>query len=152
MLLCKRKRHRLTLPTNSHINIPKLDTYLLVLKRMTQNFKRKRKVSSKTRCLMVYSKTLKTQWRISFLLTTFLKKQFKGSKHGAEISLMNFEQDEATVASTGAMKSEKGASTGVNLRFHTLAEYTNLTHLQRRELKVWHVTPEGRAAVKASKA
>ena len=56
------------------------------------------------------------------------KKQVKYYKHGADISSMDFEQDEATVASTGAMKSEKGASTGVNLRFHTSAEYTKFTH------------------------
>ena len=79
------------------------------------------------------------------------KKQVKYYKHGADISSMDFEQDEATVASTGTTKSIKGASTGVNLRFHTLAEYKNLNHPRRRELKAWCITPEGRAAVMASK-
>ena len=80
------------------------------------------------------------------------KKQVKGSKYRDEISSTSFEQYEATVASTDTMNSEKGASTGVNLRFHTSEEYTNLTHLQRHELKAWRITPEGRASMKASKA
>ena len=36
------------------------------------------------------------------------KKQVKGYKHGAEISLMKFKQDGATVSSTGTMNSGKG--------------------------------------------
>ena len=80
------------------------------------------------------------------------KKQVKGSKRGAEISSVNFENDEAAVASTTTMKSGKGASTGVDLRFHTSAEYDNLSHPQRRELKAWRLTPEGRASVKVSRA
>ena len=58
------------------------------------------------------------------------KKQVKGSKHRADISSIDFEQDEATVASTGTMKSGNGTSTGVDSLFHTSAEYTNLTHPQ----------------------
>ena len=50
------------------------------------------------------------------------------------------------------MKSGKGVSTGVNLRFHTLAECTNFTHPQQREFKAWRITPERRAALKSSKA
>ena len=50
------------------------------------------------------------------------------------------------------MKSLKRASTGFDLCFHTLVEYTNLTHTQRRELKAWCITPEGRAALKDPKA
>ena len=46
------------------------------------------------------------------------KKQVKGSKNSAEISLVSFKQN---VSSTSIMKSGKGASTGVDLRFHTLA-------------------------------
>ena len=79
------------------------------------------------------------------------KKQVKGSKRGAEISLVSFE-DKVSVASASAMKSGKGATTGVDLRFHTLAEYEKLSHAQRGELKAWRMTPEGRAAVKVSKA
>ena len=65
---------------------------------------------------------------------------------------MNFEQDGATVVSTGTMKSGKGASTGADLRFHTSVEYTNLTHPKRRELKAWRINPEVRAAAKALKS
>ena len=80
------------------------------------------------------------------------KKQVKGSKNSAEISSVSFEQDGANVSSTSIMKSGKGASTGVDLRFHTSAEYKKLSHPQRHELKAWRMTPEGRAAVKVSKA
>ena len=50
------------------------------------------------------------------------------------------------------MKYGKGASTSVYLRCHTSAEYTNLIHIQRSELKAWHITPEVCAAMKALKA
>ena len=80
------------------------------------------------------------------------KKQVKGSKNSAEISSVVFEQDGANVSSTSIMKSGKGASTGVDLRFHTSAEYKKLSHPQRHELKAWRMTPEGRAAVKVLKA
>ena len=79
------------------------------------------------------------------------KKQVKCSKYVAEISSMHFEQDEATVDSTGTMKSGKGSFTGANLRFHTSAEYTYLTHPQRHKLKTWRINPAGSATVKASK-
>ena len=65
---------------------------------------------------------------------------------------MDFEQDEAIVVSTSTMKYGKGASTGIYFRFHTSAEYTNLTHPKRHQLKAWRITPERRAAVKALEA
>ena len=61
---------------------------------------------------------------------------------------MDFEQDEAIVVSTSTMKYGKGASTGIYFRFHSSAEYTNLTHPKRHQLKAWRITPERRAAVK----
>ena len=66
-------------------------------------------------------------------------------------SSKSFDQPKIAMISDATLFGQSNSKTGVDLRWHTNAEYQKLTKDQRQELYQWQHTKQGKAAMKSSR-